>query len=239
MTQEQRPPRRTRAELVPTDSALAEVIAGRLKSFRGKRMSAQKLAERCQEIGLKWDRQVIANLETGRRGIVTVGEWLALSYALSVPPMSLLLPIGEADTVEVVPGVSIHPQLARQWIDGDVPPVTSDGYVTGDRSVYNAAAGVLQLFREHVAVSRRVGNADNRVSHREYVDGRDSPRAVEARREYADALADLAAVQRRMRDGGVRPPRLPRSVVEAMRQLGIDTTGIEVRDDREGDDGAR
>lgn len=212
-------------------------ISTRAKKFRQDRgWSAREFAEKCREAGADWiTDNVIENLErstAGKRGRrdITVEDWLALSYALSVPPLALLLPIGESDAVEVVPGVTIHPDLARRWIDGDVPQVTSDRYVTGDVGAYQAAAAALLFYRDHVAAASRVDDAENQVRQREYTDGRDSSQAVEARRAYADALTDLAALRKGMRDHGVRPPVLPDSAIASMEQLGID-----VHDERDGD----
>ncbi|WP_207127581.1 hypothetical protein [Actinocatenispora comari] len=222
---------------MPTDAGLAEIVAERIKTYRGT-MSAQRLAERCQEIGLQWDRQTIANLESGRRNIVTVGEWLALSYALSVPPLALLLPLGESDSMEAVPDVALHPDLVRRWIEGETPQTTSDRHVTGDVPFYQRAALPLVLYREHYAAQQRVEQANGRVQTKEYTDGADSPAAVEARRQYSDALAALATVHKEMRDRDVLPPRLHRGVVDDMARVGIDTGQIRVGD-QGGDDGAR
>ena len=95
------------------------------RSHRG--WSAQKLADRCDKLGMAIPRNTIDNLENGRRTTITVGELLVLSEALGVPPILLLVPYGRADTVEVLPGVEGSVTLAAAWIEGsELDPVLAE-----------------------------------------------------------------------------------------------------------------
>lgn len=108
------------------------VIAKRVRELRTRRgWSAQRLAEYLSQVGVPWDRSIVANLENGRRQTISVEEWLALAYVLDVAPINLLVPVRENATFRVVPdplvddqhardGVVMAPD-ARQWIDGKQP----------------------------------------------------------------------------------------------------------------------
>ncbi|MFE2428437.1 helix-turn-helix domain-containing protein [Streptomyces sp. NPDC059373] len=68
-------------------------IAKRVKELRGERgLTGANLAERMTELGVPWDRSIVANLENGRRGSVSVAELLGLAFVLDVAPIHLLVP---------------------------------------------------------------------------------------------------------------------------------------------------
>jgi transcriptional regulator with XRE-family HTH domain len=55
-----------------------QTVARRVRELREKRrLSAAQLAERLQQVGLDWDRNIVANLENGRRASLGVDELLA------------------------------------------------------------------------------------------------------------------------------------------------------------------
>jgi transcriptional regulator with XRE-family HTH domain len=108
-----------------------ETIARRVREVRRRRgLSAAQLAERLREVGIPWDRNIVANLETGRRASVDVGELLALADALNVAPVHLLIPPNEPDEGErlyqVTPTRAAPVPLVRAWARGELPlPGTS------------------------------------------------------------------------------------------------------------------
>jgi hypothetical protein len=72
-------------------------------------------------VGVPWDRSVVANLENGRRSGVSVQEWLALAYVLSVQPVHLLVPIDATEDTpyQLVPkGRPSNALPVRAWIRG-------------------------------------------------------------------------------------------------------------------------
>lgn len=104
-------------------------------------MSAQQLADRCAELGVdSLPRTVISNLETGRRGNVTVAEVLVLAEALSVPPAALMFPVGYADSIEHLPGQHVTPLEALDHLVGTGAPADS----------------ALALLRAHRALESRI-----------------------------------------------------------------------------------
>jgi transcriptional regulator with XRE-family HTH domain len=70
-----------------------EVVGRRVKELRTDRgWSAQRLGEELGKAGLKWDRSIVANLETGRRRVISISELLTLAYVLDVALVHLLVP---------------------------------------------------------------------------------------------------------------------------------------------------
>lgn len=109
------------------DEITAAIAAGVRTERQARGWSARELSDRLRAAGLDgWDRQIVANLENGRRGSVSVSELLVLAYVLAVPPVMLILPLGREDSVRITPKVTVHPHLALKWIEGDEPPMTSD-----------------------------------------------------------------------------------------------------------------
>lgn len=83
--------------------------------------SQQHLAERLSELsGHDIDRSAIARLETGKRG-VSLDEAFAISAALEVSPLSLMLPRDPSQPVAVAPHVTVTGKEAREWARGDEP----------------------------------------------------------------------------------------------------------------------
>lgn len=96
---------------------VSTTIANEVRRIRQERgMSAQRLSDRCAELGAPIPRTVLSNLENGRRGNVTVAEMLVLAAALDVPPATLVFPVGHQVTVEALPG-KLQPALsAIEWL---------------------------------------------------------------------------------------------------------------------------
>lgn len=98
----------------------SQVVARQVKRLRGERgLSAQRLAERCADLGMpELNRSVLANLENGRRPFVTLDELYVLALALNAPPVALLFHFPTAE-VQVAPGTRPElEQLVRDWFDG-------------------------------------------------------------------------------------------------------------------------
>jgi transcriptional regulator with XRE-family HTH domain len=114
-------------------SSATQTVASQVRKFRDRRgWSADDLAAECAQLGAAdLNRNVIANLESGRRGYVTADEVLVLAYALDVAPVHLLVPIDrrdelDADRYRVVPDVFLPPATTRAWIRGAFCPPGRD-----------------------------------------------------------------------------------------------------------------
>jgi transcriptional regulator with XRE-family HTH domain len=100
----------------PTPSAL---VGARMRELRdGRGWSAQRLADELAQVGIKWDRSIVANLESGRRASVSVEELLALAYVFGVAPVHLLVPVDERP-YPIVPTDEYPTSRVRAWVRGE------------------------------------------------------------------------------------------------------------------------
>lgn len=120
----------------------SDVVGARVLKIRGKRRwTRAQLGERCSAAGASWiTASVINDIETGRKSTagrrrrqVTVDELLALSLALDVSPLHLLVPTfpqpelaedGETTDNEpypVTPGFEAPCWQVRQFVQGYEP----------------------------------------------------------------------------------------------------------------------
>ncbi|MEU1723670.1 helix-turn-helix transcriptional regulator [Nonomuraea sp. NPDC005692] len=101
---------------------LARMIAGEVRRHRQRRgLSAQQLADACEEAGFPIARSVLANFENGRRPTVSVAEVVVLARVLRVPPILLLFPLGRTEMIEMAPGVDATVWDAFDWFVGSAP----------------------------------------------------------------------------------------------------------------------
>ena len=102
-------------------SGLEDQIGPLIRAARERRgMSLRNVTNRMRELAGD-DAMTYAQLsriETGSRR-ASIGDWLLIAAAIDTPPILLLLPLGQEDDVEILPGWPIHPQLAWDWIRGD------------------------------------------------------------------------------------------------------------------------
>ncbi|MCL6302934.1 helix-turn-helix domain-containing protein [Streptomyces kronopolitis] len=99
---------------------LAATIAGEILRYRrNQKMSAQRLSDRCAELGMDVPRATISNLENGRRTSIAVAELLVLAAALDVPPAALVFPVGYTEETEALPGAMTPPYEAVRWFGGE------------------------------------------------------------------------------------------------------------------------
>jgi hypothetical protein len=142
-------------------------------------MSAQRLADRCAELGYPVPRNVIANLESGRKDSVSVAELLVVAEALEVPPVLLLFPVGRAHGAHRAPARDPEPLVnAVRWFTGEHGE-RRPGYWDADPYYDNSRP--LRLYREHEAAARLARDAEKRAMGEEY------------RATQADSQADRAA----------------------------------------------
>lgn len=111
---------------VNSAEAAAQVVARRVREIRDKRgWSAQKLAEKCAEAGAEHlDRDVLANLETGRRRNVSIDEVLVLALVLDVAPIHLF--IDPASAFMHVGRWTVAAPVVREWVRGNFPLPSQD-----------------------------------------------------------------------------------------------------------------
>jgi len=169
--------------------SVAEQIYRRRKA-RG--WSAQKLSNACAELGMEFPRSTLADLESGRRGHVSVAELLVLARALDVPPLLLLVPVGTQEETEVLPECSRDSFRVAQWFAGEVPfPGEDDAaYIASIADSWRVAGdSPLELYRAHdrAATAEMWALAASGPGEREDFAGAAAALRGEAERHHAGA----------------------------------------------------
>jgi len=83
-----------------------------------KGWTVARLAERCSELGYPIKRTTFSNLEGGLRKSIGLAELVVIAAALELPPALLAVPLGQAETVEVLPGSECGQWTAFKWFTG-------------------------------------------------------------------------------------------------------------------------
>ena len=140
----------------------AAVVRQRVKQLReGRKMSAARLAELCAENGMpNLNRDVIANLESGRRPNVTIDEVLVLALSLDVAPVNLFIPVDERWLT--IGKWIVGAGVARQWTRGAFPLPSQDSvrYQTeAPKSEWSPPADVDSLLAELEVLTQRLKDA--------------------------------------------------------------------------------
>ena len=129
----------------PWSARLVGGVAAELRRLRTERkMSNQKLADACMEIGFDIPRAVLANLELRRRETITVPELLVIARGLDVPP-SQRRPRG------LVAAVVVAARVARV-------AVGRRGRLGGRANVGDGIPGDWQPARAHPAQTARLSS---------------------------------------------------------------------------------
>ncbi|GGP84569.1 helix-turn-helix domain-containing protein [Streptomyces melanogenes] len=188
------------------DHVQATVAAEIRRRRKALRMSAQDLADKCEEIGYPIPRNVIANMESGRRAVIPLVEIMVLAEALRTPPICLLYPIGYVEQVHRLPFEEpVSPWTAIHWFSGE-----AEGLGIRDSMLrrFHAHASDQQAALAALEGARRERwNAETATT---------TAKRDEAQRAQADydELAVLAKYRLRqlritIREDGGTPPRLP------------------------------
>ncbi|UQA94549.1 helix-turn-helix domain-containing protein [Streptomyces halobius] len=125
-----------------------QVMATVAREVRRRRkelgMSAQDLADACEEIGYPIPRNVIANMESGRRANLPLVDVMVLAQALNTAPICLIYPVGYVEEMQRLP--LQHP--ASTW----------DGlsWFTGEALELGTDDDMLRYFRAHHAAEKEV-----------------------------------------------------------------------------------
>lgn len=181
-------------------------IAGEVRRHRqAQKMSAQQLADRCEELGLEMPRSVIANLENGRRESVSVAELLILATALDVAPVLLTAPLGYEPKTEILPGRFLRTWDAVLWQSGETRLPSDPSVEETDWLDVTDDQAVVPLFHEHDELMHDLATIGP------------SEAIINARGKIVKTNADLRArteaslrqLRARMRQLGLSPPQLP------------------------------
>ena len=191
----------------PWPAGLTRVTGRLIKGYRkARQLSAERLAEGVSELGLRYTRTQVTNLESGRRDSITVGEVLAFAAVLDVPPFLLLVPLGQDEEVEALPGRMTDAWQVYRWMNGEVPTDQLRPAAERDPSEHyfrhSPAAYVIELYRRHD--SALYGYLRLRSSN---------PEAAKARAD------NLAAARVDIERHGLWLPPIPEDVAEVISGL--------------------
>jgi len=198
---------------------VTKTVAREVRRYRDERkLSAQQLEERTAEFGMRIPRSVLANLESGRREVVSPAEVVVLAAALGVAPVELLSPVGFDQQVEMLPGRMMDPLSAMRWFTGELK-LETDGPVTRLREPGPAEQSSTYLAEYHdnliSDLRKREANAARAIADAA-AEGEDESALkaasiqvslVDEYREFAWQL--LRRTRAEMRERGMVPPELP------------------------------
>ncbi|MFB6567871.1 MULTISPECIES: helix-turn-helix domain-containing protein [Streptomyces] len=182
-------------------------VAGEVRRRR-KEMgwSAQDLADRCEQLGHPIPRNVIANMESGRRANLPLVDVMVLAAALQTYPPCLIFPVGYVDRTQELPFQDLIPtwEALRRF--------------TGEEEVSLHDAGLVPDFERHASLVRTALAAleeeeQARFAAKTATSRAQREEAERKRNEYADqaisAKYSLRYLRRDIRDEGATPPDLP------------------------------
>ncbi|MEU5738570.1 helix-turn-helix transcriptional regulator [Streptomyces tendae] len=209
------------------DQVMATVAAEVRRRRKELGWSAQDLADRCEEIGHPIPRNVIANMESGRRSNLPLVDVMVLAEALNTPPICLVYPVGYVDDVQRLP------------LQDSTSPLDALHWFTGEETDLGADDDMLRYFRAHHAAQERLRNARRDEEYARYhaKTAPNADRKAEALRSQARAAEAAAEAESRLRkvrafirQEGVTPPFLWPDIVTATEASGTDPEAIEEND---------
>lgn len=167
-------------------------------------MSAQHLAEACEEIGHPIPRNVIANMESGRRTSLPLADVMVLAKALQTNPICLIIPVGHIADYQALP--LQHPVSAWDALC----------WFTGEDEGFDAEWS-LRLYRMHHAALGSAQEAAYKIDYyRRHGSTAPTPQRRSEALRSAERFEQLAAndhetlrrLRAQMRSEGLRLPDL-------------------------------
>lgn len=182
-------------------------VAGEVRRRR-KEMgwSAQDLADRCEQLGHPIPRNVIANMESGRRANLPLVDVMVLAAALETYPVCLIFPVGYVEETQELP----FQRLIPTW--------DALRHFTGEEEVPMYDAGLVPDFEHHAslvqtALAALEEEGQARFAAKTATSRAQQEEAERKRTKYADqaisAKYSLRHLRRELREEGATPPRLP------------------------------
>ena len=204
---------------------ITRLVAGRVRALRTERgISGATLGAAVRALGLRsWAPATVGKLETMRRQSITVQEWLALSVALDVPPVWLLVDPNASTAVPIANGVEADPHQALLWLTGRVPLTDPPG------AAWDVAARMLGQLQQIAALTERHAQL---LAHREIAatllpdrHGEADNGADDDRQELL-VLHSLARPLAALHEWGYPLPPLPCDLVKRADALGVELPGV-------------
>ncbi|MBF8171130.1 helix-turn-helix transcriptional regulator [Streptomyces olivaceus] len=197
-------------------------VAGEVRRRR-KEMgwSAQELADRCEQLGHPIPRNVIANMESGRRANLPLVDVMVLAAALETYPVCLIFPVGYVEQTQELPFQHL------------VPTWDALRHFTGEEELPNHDPGLVSDFEHHAslvytALAALEEEEEARFAARTATSRAQQEEAERKRANYADqavsAKYTLRHVRRRLHEEGATPPELPPTLGDVDPEPGSDTS---------------
>lgn len=188
-------------------------VAGEVRRRRKEmRWSAQRLADRCEELGHPIPRNVIANLESGRRANLPLVDVMVLAAALYTSPICLIFPVGYVEETQELPFHELIPTWeAMRKFTAEEP----------GRDALDS--GLIPDFNRHASLVRTVEAALNEVERAEFaVKTATTPTQREEAERRKDDYAkradqakwSLLGLREDIREEGATPPELPPALTD-------------------------
>ncbi|MFF8016141.1 helix-turn-helix domain-containing protein [Streptomyces sp. NPDC007929] len=185
-------------------------VAGEVRRRR-KEMgwSAQDLAERCEQLGHPIPRNVIANMESGRRANLPLVDVMVLAAALETYPVCLIFPVGYVEETQELPFQDLIPtwDALRRFTGEQEVPMHDPGLVPDFEHHASLVQTALAALDEEEQARFAAKAATSRAQQEE---------AERKRAKYADqaisAKYSLRHLRRELREEGATPPHLPPSL---------------------------
>lgn len=202
--------------------ALTRLIADRVVELRKSGgMNQDDLGKRMAKLRPKWSRSTVVKLENYNRETVSVQELLALSIALDVPPIWLLVDPSSTAPVPIAKGVQADPWEALLWAAGVVPL----GNESGGREWGRVTRSLAQVQKVVTLVKRFALIAwEHRASVALEPDTTNSQQDDETERRI---LMLMVEPLEELRSRGYVSYPLPPLVVERAHNLAVDLPGLE------------
>ncbi len=182
-------------------------VAGEVRRRRKERgWSAQDLADQCERLGHPIPRNVIANMESGRRASLPLVDVMVLAAALETYPVCLIFPVGYVKETQELPFRDL------------VPTWDALRRFTGEQDVRGHDAGLVPDFEHHASLVHTALAALDEEEQARFAAKAATSRAQQEEAErkrttYADqavsAKYTLRHLRRELRDEGATPPELP------------------------------
>lgn len=182
-------------------------VAGEVRRRRKERgWSAQDLADQCERLGHPIPRNVIANMESGRRASLPLVDVMVLAAALGTYPVCLIFPVGYVEQTQELPFQELVTtwDALRRFIGEEDVPGHDPGLVSDFEHHASLVSTTLAALEEEERARFAAKTATSRAQQEE---------AERKRTKYADqavtAKYTLRHLRRKLREAGATPPDLP------------------------------
>ncbi|MFF5485273.1 helix-turn-helix domain-containing protein [Streptomyces virginiae] len=196
------------------DRVMADVAREVRRRRKEMRWSAQDLADRCEAIGFPIPRNVIANMESGRRAVLPLVEVMVLAKALYTHPIHLIYPVGYVEEVQKLPlTYPVDSAKAMRWF-ADLDQTFAAGPANHSMLHHHLTHG--EALAEALAAMK--GEARQREVADQAADDSERAQALRAQADFAErgarAKYELRGVRRDIYAEGGFLPDLPTTLAD-------------------------